>query len=96
MVNETDKKIIHPQIEAMKNLDIGARVEIILKRGAVWCDGLSPAPTVDPAGYILSNKDAYVDLVQDFPGIHAVGYIAEMDLKKVTLVPTVIKRPFLE
>lgn len=81
-----DKKTLHLQIEGMQNIhiDIGSRVELILKQGAEWYNGYTEAPTVNPVGYLPPDDKS---LLIDYPGLLATGYVAKMAPDRITLTP---------
>ena len=61
----------------------GSRVEIILKKGAEYYNGYTPAPTVNPQGF-----DPTEEMVNE-PGAKFSGYITRFrtddDIRRVTI-----------
>lgn len=77
----------HDKIAQMRDADInlGTRVEIIIKEGAEWYNGWTPAPTVNPTGYCVPDDASQLT---DKPGLCGVGYVGEFKDDRVTLAPT--------
>jgi hypothetical protein len=73
VVNSQEKTPTPSKISQMRadGFKEGSRIEIILKKGAEYYNGYTPAPTVNPEGF-----DPAEEMVNE-PGARYSGYIAQ-------------------